>query len=273
VVPVDAAIAPDEVDLTDDRLALLDGPNALVADLADGHLVTRFPVTGSSCTAGPTLPRSGAFVDLSDDGRSLGVVRCGKGGTARLFLAKEIDGEQAVEPVALRYLTPTTVAVADGGATAAVAFNTGQMAILRDGRSIEPDALQAERAAHNSYQPGWVGLDPGGTLVITRRDEANVELWAIAGGTVERVGELADDDSSEAPAFAQFPAGSAGVTIAWSSARHYDTGTTTALSESWSFARPNVLAQACAELGGEVPAGAAIQGVTSLPACRSAGDQ
>jgi hypothetical protein len=271
VVPVSEAIAPDEVDLTDGRIAVLDGSNALVADLADGHVVARFPVTGDSCSGGPYLPKEGAFVDLSDDGRSLGLVRCAGGGAASLSVVKVIAEGRLAAPVALRYLEPTTVAVADGGATAAVAFVTGQIAILRDGRSIEPDALQAERATHGSYQGGWVALDPAGTLVVTRRDAANVELWAISGGTVERVAELADDDSSEPPALAQFTPGSAGVTIAWSSARHYDTMTTTALAASWSFARPSVLARACAELTGGVPAGAAAQGVESIAGCPSPG--
>ena len=146
---------------------------------------------------------------------------------------RDVDRDPTPTTAPLRYLFPTTVSVPDGGDTAVVAFSTGQIAVQRGNRSIEPDALKAEREAHNSYQAGWAAIDPGGTLLVTRRDGKNVELWSITGTTVQRVAQLADGDSSEPPALAQFAPGASGITLAWSTALHYDTGTRTAVTATW----------------------------------------
>jgi hypothetical protein len=270
-VAVTQPVAIDEVDLTDDRVALLDGSVAVVADLRDGHEIARVAVPGQSCSSGPFLPKETTFVDLSEDGRTLAVVRCTADDRGTLGIVRDIDGDPTPATKPLRYLFPTTVSVTDGGGTAVVAFRAGQIAIQRGDRSIEPDALKAERAAHNSYQGGWAAIDPGGRLAVTRRDGTNVELWAITGTTVERVAQLADGDSSEPPAFAQFAPAASRITLAWSTARHYDTGTGTAVTATWDLTQSFLLAKACAELGAGVPAGAAAQGVESVAGCPSPG--
>ena len=284
-VRVTRPVAIDEVDLTDDRVALLDGSTAVVTDLSDGHEIARLSVPGEStprepqgegagtgsCTNGSFLPRETSYVDLSEDGHALAVVRCAADSRGTLTLVRDVDRDPAPTTAPLRYLFPTTVSVADGGDTAVVAFFTGQIAIERGEGSIEPEALTAEREAHNSYQGGWAAVEPGGRLLVTRRDARNVELWAITGNTVERVAQLADGDSSEPPALAQFAPGSAGVTIAWSSVSHYDTSTRTAVTATWDLTRPFLLASACAELTAGVPAGAAGQGVEFVAGCPSPG--
>jgi hypothetical protein len=271
-VRVSQPVAVDEVDLTDDRVALLDGSTAVVVDLRDGHEVARLPVPDDSCTNGSFLPRETAYVDLSEDGHSLAVVRCAADTRGTLSLVRDLDRDPRPTTATLRYRFPTTVSVADGGDTAVVAFFTGQIAIQRGDRPIEPDALKAEREAHNSYQAGWAAIDPGGTLLVTRRDAKNVELWAITGTTVDRVAQLADGDSSEPPAFAQFAPGASRITLAWSTALHYDTSTRTAVTATWDLTRPFLLAAACAELTAGVPAGAAAEGVESVAGCPSPGE-
>ena len=185
------------MDLTDDRVAVLDGSTAVVTDLRDGHEIARMSVPGESCTNGSFLPRETNYLDLSEDGHALAIVRCAAGTRGTLTLVRDVDRDPTPTTAPLRYLFPTTVSVPDGGDTAVVAFSAGQIAVQRGDRSIEPDALKAEREAHNSYQAGWAAIDPGGTLLVTRRDAKNVELWSITGTTVERVAQLADGDSSE----------------------------------------------------------------------------
>ena len=270
-VRVTRSVAIDEVDLTDDRVAVLDGSTAVVTDLRDGHEIARMSVPGESCTNGSFLPRETNYLDLSEDGHALAIVRCAAGTRGTLTLVRDVDRDPTPTTAPLRYLFPTTVSVPDGGDTAVVAFSTGQIAVQRGDRSIEPDALKAEREAHNSYQAGWAAIDPGGTLLVTRRDAKNVELWSITGTTVERVAQLADGDSSEPPALAQFASGASGITLAWSTALHYDTGTRTAVTATWDLTRPFLLASACAELTAGVPAGAAGQGVESIAGCPSPG--
>ena len=232
-VRVTRSVAIDEVDLTDDRVAVLDGSTAVVTDLTGGHEIARMSVPGESCTNGSFLPRETNYLDLSEDGHALAIVRSAAGTRGTLTLVRDVDRDPTPTTAPLRYLFPTTVSVPDGGDTAVVAFSTGQIAVQRGDRSIEPDALKAEREAHNSYQAGWAAIDPGGTLLVTRRDAKNVELWSITGTTVERVAQLADGDSSEPPALAQFAPGASGITLAWSTALHYDTGTTTAMTATW----------------------------------------
>ena len=138
------------------------------------------------------------------------------------------EGEPNVETYELRYLFPTTASIAGGGSAVAVAFTTGQVGFLRDGAWIEPDVLQAERSAHNGYQHGWAALDPDGELLLTRRDSADLELWAASGSGLERLGRLANSDASEAPDFASFSGDD--ITVASATAFHYDTGTATAVT-------------------------------------------
>ena len=183
------------------------------------------------------------------------------------LLARFSEGEPNVETYELRYLFPTTASIAGGGSAVAVAFTTGQVGFLRDGAWIEPDVLQAERSAHNGYQHGWAALDPDGELLLTRRDSADLELWAASGSGLERLGRLANSDASEAPDFASFSGDD--ITVASATAFHYDTGTATAVTTTWSLAVTTLLEHACDEVGSSLPAGARAAGVDRLERCAS----
>ena len=138
-----------------------------------------------------------SFVDLADDGRSLAALRCRDAGNAILQVVAATDDPAGVETFELGASNPTTVSVTNTARVVAVAFSLGQINVLRDGTWIEPAALQAGRAGHNSYQPGWAAVDPSGRLLITRRDLADIELWSLDGPVVERIGRLAISDESE----------------------------------------------------------------------------
>jgi hypothetical protein len=258
-------LLPNEVDIGDDRVVFVDGGAVVTADLKDGAVLDELEVEGQSCSG--SIPDESSHIDLSDDGRSLGVVRCDAEGRGSLYVARSLDPAASMESVALRHEDPTAVSVAAGGTTAAVAFFLGQIDILRDGDWFEPNPLRTERAGHNQYQPGWVALDQTGRMVVTRRDAADVELWVLEGTSIERIGRLANDLRPPAPAFAQFGRGSPTVTLGWDSFANYDsTQTVTAITATWMLDRATIVGLACAELGA-VPEHAGSLGVTELDAC------
>jgi len=268
-LPITAPLLPEEVDLGERRLAAMDGSTLLVVDLADRHIAMREDLGGRSCATFPalSLPKEASFVDVTDDGTTVTAVRCPPAGAATLYV-RAVDGGTPPASYELRYANPNFVSSADNARIVAVASFTGQVAILQDGRWIEPEALQAERSAHNSYQGGWASVDPAGRYVVTRRDAADLELWAITGNLVSRVTRLFDDDAPEPPAFATFAPGSRELTVAWSTATHYDTGTNSAVTATWSFDRAHLVELACTQLP-TIPGGAAAQGVAELSACSS----
>ena len=195
VVPVTSPVTPDQVDLTDGRLAIVDGDEARVIELGDGAVAARIPLDGEKCPG--FILDENAFVDLADDGQSLAALRCRDAGNAILQVLRATDDPDGIETFELGSSNPTTVSLTNAAQVVAVAFSLGQINVLRDGTWIEPAALQAERAGHNSYQPGWAAIDPSGRLLVTRRDLADIELWSLDGPVVERVGRLAISDESE----------------------------------------------------------------------------
>jgi WD40 repeat protein len=257
-----------EVDLTNDRIAYLDGGKAMVADLS-GAVLTSIAVAGSSCTAGGFSDDT-AYVDLAEDDSALAAVTCGESGSSTLDVARYgADGGGETERYDLQYQGPGTVSVANGGRVVAVATTIGQVGILHDGEWIEPTALQAERYPHNQYQTGWVAVDPAGRFVVTRLDASNIELWAVDTRPVERITQLTEDDRSSPPAFARFAPDSNDVTIGWDSTLGFGSGENVVESLSWSLSQDELVRTACNELSGrDVPAYAAEEGVTVSPACR-----
>ena len=265
LVPVTSPLTPDQVDLTDGRLAIVDGDEARVIELGDGTVAAMIPLDGQKCPG--FIVEENAFVDLTDDGRSLAALRCRDGGNAILQVVGTTDDPAGAETFELGAGNPTTVSVTTAAQIVAVAFSLGQINVLRDGTWIEPAALQAERAGHNSYQPGWAAVDPSGRLLVTRRDLADIELWSLDGPVVERVGRLAISDESEPPAFAAFTPSADRLTIAWDSSTHYSRATRTAVTTTWSFDRPFLTTLACRTLPSELTDYATTSGVTTLPAC------
>ncbi len=199
VLPLSAPLAADRVDLSAERIAVVDGTTGIVANLTDGSTLARFELAAEVC-GDPIFPNETSFVDLSEDGDSLAIVSCPPEGRSLVQFSAGIGGAQpALETVELRYPFPTSVSVADGARTVAVAFSFGQVGVRRDDRWIEPDALKAERAGHNMYQRGWAAVDPEGQLLVTRRDGLDVELWTIDGGAVDRVARLTHDAQPPPP--------------------------------------------------------------------------
>ena len=263
--PRHLAVTPDQVDLTDGRLAIVDGDEARVIELGDGAVAARIPLDGEKCPG--FILDENAFVDLADDGQSLAALRCRDAGNAILQVLRATDDPDGIETFELGSSNPTTVSLTNAAQVVAVAFSLGQINVLRDGTWIEPAALQAERAGHNSYQPGWAAIDPSGRLLVTRRDLADIELWSLDGPVVERVGRLAISDESEPPAFTGFTPSADRVTIAWGSSTHYSRATRTAVTTTWSFDRAFLTTLACRALPSELTDYATTSGVTTLPAC------
>ncbi len=187
-------------------------------------------------------------VGASQGGTRVAAVTCGDGGSAELQIWDDPREAQPTRRLPLAFPNPTTVSLSDDGRTVAVAFVVGQVAVLRDGRWVEPPQLTTASADHNDFQRGWADVDPLGRWMVTRRDGKGIELWHLAGRTVERVGHLSHEWRTDPPLSGSFDAES--VSLLWNAGA----GSPTAMAVRWPLTGLALRRHACAQIGGIVEA-------------------
>lgn len=177
------------------------------------------------------------LVDLSASATSVAAVTCGA--QPRLLVGELDPPGEAPRSVPLDYDGPTAVSVADDAKTVVVAFNAGQVAVLRGEQRIEPPSLLVSPAPHNDWQSGWARVDPTGTWMVTRRDGFGTDLWQIGDRSVDRLAVLSHEQRTDPPDYAVFDETS--VTIGWSS-----DPTGGARAATWPLGRSELVERACA---------------------------
>lgn len=237
-----------EIDLPDvvtDRPARVEGlPVAVEGDIlvysAGSSIHTVDANSGDSLPPTAEMAHdSYCAVGASEGGQTVAAVTCGEDGTADLQVWSDLGARDPTHRRSLHFSDPRAVAITADGATVAVAFALGEVAVLRDGDWIHPPELTTTTASHNDYELGWVDLDPLGRRMVTRRDSRGIELWHLADDAVERVANLSHEQRFDSPLGAEFAGGS--LFLTWNG----NSSTRPSGAAEWSLTRRDLASAAC----------------------------